>query len=160
MRLSFDTKHFDKGKKEGATAELGAFVPGTQAELFHGGDASFHHEQEFTGASAAEGLVSNAVNHHCRHLGTPDTFRNDQTIDKLSARSSLATAFVADESDESRVAGIAKPRVNSSLGEAMVRTIDLYTCADFVPLICISNSISNTQLNRFTLLAEASQPSL
>jgi hypothetical protein len=138
-----------------------AFVPGTHAEhLFHG-IASFHNEQEFTSASAAEGLISNTVNQHCRYLGTPDTFRNDQIIDKLSPRSSLATAFVADESDESRVAGIdAKPRINSSLGEAMVRTIDLYTCADFVPLICISNSISNTQLNRFTLLAEASQPSL
>ena len=48
MRLSFDTKHFDKGNKENATASLGAFVPGTQADhLFHRRDESFGHEQDF-----------------------------------------------------------------------------------------------------------------
>jgi hypothetical protein len=48
MRLSFDAKQFDKGNKENATASLGAFVPGTQADhLFHRRDESFGHEQDF-----------------------------------------------------------------------------------------------------------------
>ena len=117
-----------------------AFVPGTHAEhLFHG-IASFHNEQEFTSASAAEGLVSNTVNQHCRHLGTPDTFRNDQTIDKLSARSSLATAFVADESDES-LAGIdAKPRINSISGAgATIHLASFFQSTGETPSALFSN---------------------
>ena len=144
-----------------------AFVPGTQAEhLLHGRDASFRHE-DFPRASAAEGLVLNTVNHHCRSLETPDTFKVIHIIDYLSsARSSLAMSF-DDKSHESRVADSIDdtPNLKLSSGKAtaghttsisksgsMVSTIYYDTGAEFLTFpsyIYISNSISNTQLNLF-----------
>lgn len=149
MILSFDAKHFDKGKKEGASkAALVASVSGTQAEHF------LHENVVDFPVSAAEGLYfSSAINHHPpRHsLGTPDTFKDDEIIYNLSARpSSLSTAFATDKLNESRVAGTdAKPRRNSNSGAeakaecttiigetgSMVRTIDSYTDEKFHSLI-------------------------
>jgi len=106
MILSFDAKHFDKGNKEGAsTASLVAFVPGShQAKhLLHGRDASFRHEN-FPRVSAVEGLVLNTVDHHCRSLATPDTFKEFHIIENLSARSSLpTTAFEGNHHCRSRL---------------------------------------------------------
>ena len=96
-----------------------AFVPGTQAKhLLHGRDAYFRHE-DFPRASAAEGLVLNTVNHHCRSLETPDTFKVIHIIDYLSARSSLALSFEY-KSHESRVAGFIDdtPNLKLSSGKA------------------------------------------
>ena len=120
-----------------------AFVPGTQAvHLLHKTDASFSYK-DFHASAAAGLFVSTGIDDNRRSLGTPDTtFKEDPIIGNLST--SLATAFAKDKSVvESRVPGInAKPRLNSSSGEAksdrasigetdsMVRTIIYYYYMD------------------------------
>ena len=142
-----------------------ASVPGTQGvHLLHESDAFICHEDFSAVSAAAEGLFfSIGVNHHPRDaLRTLDMFKDDDIIDKVSARSSLAaspslavisslaTAFATDESDKSRVAGT-DSCLNFSTGGAkadhttgiigesgsMVRTIGDYTKAEFLFLIFI-----------------------
>ena len=120
-------------------SSLLASISGVQAKhLFHERDASFRHVDFHV--SAAEEPDSNAVDHYPRRsLGISDTFKNDEIVHNISVRSSLATAFATDKSDESRDAtpGIeAKPRLNLNTGEvkadrthidetgSMVRIID------------------------------------
>ena len=96
-----------------------AFVPGTQAShLLHPRYSSFGNE-DFP-VSAAEGLFfCTGRNHYCRSLGTPDTFKDDQIVDNLSAISSLAMTFVTEKSDECRDAHPdATSRLNSIPGAA------------------------------------------
>ena len=98
-------------------------IPGVPAEhLFDGRDVSLCQES-FT-VCAAEGVRSNAIDHHCHgSVGTPDTVKYDEFIDNLSGRSSLAMKCPTDESDKGCVAGIeaTPPRLESSSSGAMVR---------------------------------------
>ena len=89
--------------------------------------------------SAAE-LALKAVDHNPRHsFGTEtpdiDIFKDDEIIENHSVRpsSSLATAFVTDEPDKHRVAGIdAKPCLNVSSSESVVRTIGYFIGCDII----------------------------
>ena len=88
--------------------------------------------------SAAE-LALKAVDHNPRHsfgTETPDIFKDDEIIENHSVRpsSSLATAFVTDEPDKHRAAGIdAKtPRLNVSSSESVVRTIGYFIGCDII----------------------------
>ena len=135
MRLSFDTKHFDKGNKENATASLGAFVPGTQADhLFHRRDESFGHDQDFP-ISSTKGLVSNAIDYNPRRpLGIPENFNDDDIVVNSYARPSfLATAFAAEGLASNAVGINAKARRDMSSGEEITTSPVVLSLPAFVP---------------------------
>ena len=115
---------------------LHGHVPVTEAKHpLHGRYASFH-DDDFAG-SRKEGLFSDTIGHDCRRsLGTAGTaFDSDQIIDNHSSRSSLATAFITDESEESRVAGDdAIHTLNLISEESMVSPFGYYRNAK-VPFI-------------------------
>jgi len=116
---------------------LHGHVPVTEAKHpLHGRYASFH-DDDFAG-SRKEGLFSDTIGHDCRRsLGTAGTaFDSDQIIDNNFSRSPLvATAFITDESEESRVAGDdAIHTLNLISEESMVSPFGYYRNAK-VPFI-------------------------
>ena len=89
----------------------------------------------FSAAELALKAVDPTDPRHSFGTETPDIFKDDEIIENHSARpsSSLATAFVTDEPDRHRVAGIdGKPRLNWSTGESMVRTIGYFIGCDII----------------------------
>ena len=90
----------------------------------------------FSAAELALKAVDPTDPRHSFGTETPDIVKDDEIIENHSARpsSSLATAFVTDEPDRHRVAGIdGKPGLlNWSTGESMVRTICYFIGCDII----------------------------